>query len=98
MFSDSYIIADFIKDELPILKDVDCRSWDFKCRSFARYAAFDILNRVQAKPLERAIDIVEDYIWSMDIMMEQKDFTGFESYERFHIFRDTAREIGLLLV
>lgn len=70
---------------------------EFNRRSYERWAAYEILNRIRAETAGRkVVDIIEEFRLEMDAYTEV-------NYDRdrafiFEVARDTAEEIGSLFV
>lgn len=74
-------------------------SWpkdEFKKRSYAQWAAYEIINRIMDKPVEMPIYVIENFMFEMAMYTcygedEQRSFI-------FHTAVETAEELVLLFV
>lgn len=74
--------------------------WDkleFRKRSYQQWAAYEIIERILDRPLDRAIDIIDDFMFEMYAYACCSD----EDKNRTFIFQtavETAEELALLFV
>lgn len=74
-------------------------SWpkdEFKKRSYAQWAAYEIINRIMDKPYEMPIYVIENYIFEMAMYAHY----GEDEYRNliFQTAVETAEELALLFV
>lgn len=79
------------------------RNWPeyyFKERSYSRWIANEILERIKKQTSISPIDIIEDFINKLDnwSCVDDKIWPNVKPEEIFSIARDTAEEIGCLFV
>lgn len=75
----------------------DWPSYIFERRSYARWAAFELLNRLMDHPTEDPVTIVEAFMVEMDIYSYTKEDDTKKSF-MFSTARDVAENVLYLLV
>lgn len=89
------IINNFIQEHL-FSPSGSWNKYEFEKRSYAQWAAYEIMNRIMDHPLDRPIDIVDEFMFEMAMYA----CLGEDEHRSF-IFQtavETAEEIALLFV